>query len=169
MSSFTPLTGFPAPGLRASRRFITSRNKDGKGVFVVDDTGDHHRVLAGGRTPVDMNDDKDMKYARDNAEPGIHIPNGSVVRLVDFAPGIESPPHRAMFLLSLDSGESKVMLPGDVSVNRCCMHTWKNLDEERPSRMVFILLDVATYKVNGEVVKEDLGEMASDYVVRDKH
>jgi hypothetical protein len=80
MSSFTPLTGFPAPGLRTSRRFITSHNKDGKGVFVVDDTGDHHRVNVGGRpgvgniiystaeTPVDMNDDKDMKYARDNAE-----------------------------------------------------------------------------------------------------
>lgn len=71
------LTGFPAEGLRTSRRFITSHNGDGKGVFVVDDVGDHHRVLAQGKgvgniiystaeNPVDMNDDKDLKYARDH-------------------------------------------------------------------------------------------------------
>ncbi|KAK3936139.1 hypothetical protein QBC46DRAFT_420233 [Diplogelasinospora grovesii] len=182
------LTGFPAPGLRASRRFISSHDKDGKDIFVVDDNGDHHRVLAGGKgvgniiystaeTPVDMNDDKDLKYARDH-EPGIHVPDGSVVRLVDFAPGCESPPHRAMsidygvvvegrFQLTLDSGESKIMLPGDMSVNRGCMHVWKNLDEEKPGRMVFVLLDVVPYKVNGKVLEEDLGDMAPDYAVRD--
>ncbi|KAK4222716.1 hypothetical protein QBC38DRAFT_489175 [Podospora fimiseda] len=188
MSTTAPLlTTFPAPGLRASRRFITSHNAQGKGVFVVDDTGDHHRVLASGKgigniiystceTPVDMNDDKDLTYARDN-EPGIHVPNGSVVRLVDFAPGIESPPHRAMsidygvviegkFELRLDSGEKKVMLPGDMSVNRGCMHEWKNIDPEKPGRMVFILLDVAPLKVNGKTIEEDLGDLAPDYVSR---
>ena len=168
MSTKKLLTQFPAEGLRTSRRFITSHNKDGKGVFVVDDVGDHHRVLAQGlgvgniiystaETPVDMNDDKDMFYARDNEvklspsqlsvhpvsvtqrarlltptcsvcpqQPGIHVANGSVVRLIDFAPGCESPVHRAMsidygvviegkFLLTLDSGESKVMVAGDMS------------------------------------------------------
>ncbi|ROV98482.1 hypothetical protein VPNG_08537 [Cytospora leucostoma] len=178
------LTGFPAEGLRASRRFITSHNKDGKGVFVVDDVGDHHRVLAGGQgvgniiystaeTPVDLNNDKDLIYAKEH-EPPIHIENGSVVRLVDFAPGADSPIHRAVsidygvvvegkFLLTLDSGESKIMLPGDMSVNRGCMHKWKNLDEERPGRMVFILLDVHPLKVNDEPIKEDLGDLAPDY------
>ena len=77
MSTKNLLTKFPADGLRTSRRFITSHNKDGKGVFVVDDVGDHHRVLVQGlgvgniiystaENPVDMNDDKDMFYARDN-------------------------------------------------------------------------------------------------------
>ena len=83
MSTKNLLTKFPADGLRTSRRFITSHNKDGQGVFVVDDMGDHHRVLAQGlgvgniiystaENPVDMNDDKDIIYARDNevkAEP----------------------------------------------------------------------------------------------------
>ena len=52
--------------------------------------------------------------------------NGSCVRLIDFAPGMESPIHRAMsidygvviegkFLFTLDSGETKIMLPGDTS------------------------------------------------------
>lgn len=72
-----------------------------------------------------MNDDADVVYARDN-EPGIHVPNGSVARLIDFAPGVESPFHRAMsidygvviegtFEITLDSGEKKIMLPGDMS------------------------------------------------------
>ncbi|KAI3322748.1 hypothetical protein HD806DRAFT_535932 [Xylariaceae sp. AK1471] len=184
MSVKAPITKFPAEGLRTSRRFMTSHNADGKGVFVVDDEGDHHRVMVQGGAvaniiystagnPIDMNNDKDLLYARDN-EPAIHVPNGSVVRLIDFAPGMESPIHRAMsldygvvvegkFLLTLDSGESKVMLPGDMSVNRGCMHKWKNLDEEKAGRMVFVLLDVTPLKVNGEIVEEYLGDLAGDY------
>ncbi|KAI1083640.1 hypothetical protein F5B20DRAFT_414497 [Whalleya microplaca] len=184
MSTKGPITKFPAEGLRTSRRFITSHNADGKGVFVVDDEGEHHRIMVQGagvaniiystaENPVDMNNDKDLFYARDN-EPGIHVSNGSVARLIDFAPGIESPIHRAMsidygvviegkFLLTLDSGESRVMLPGDMSVNRGCMHKWKNLDEEKSGRMVFVLLDVTPYKVNGQVLEEYLGDLAGDY------
>ena len=51
------------------------------------------------------------------------------MRLIDFAPGMESPIHRAMsidygvviegkFRLTLDSGESKIMLPGDMSKSK---------------------------------------------------
>jgi hypothetical protein len=75
------LTKFPADGLRSCRRFITGHNAEGKGVFIVDDTGDHHRLLVDGEaaaniiystneSPVDMNDDKDVKYARDNEVRG---------------------------------------------------------------------------------------------------
>ena len=58
----------------------------------------------------------------------------------------------------------------EIGVNRACMHKWKNLDETRPGRMVFVLLDVTPYKVNGKVIEEDLGGMAGDYVARNvKH
>ncbi|KAL2862207.1 cupin domain-containing protein [Aspergillus lucknowensis] len=179
-----PITKFPAEGLRHARRFITSHNKDGEGVFVVDDDGDHHRIMVEGLAvaniiystagnPVDMNDDKDLAYAREH-EPSIHVPHGSVARLIDFAPGVESPIHRALsidygvviegkFELSLDSGEKRVMLPGDTSVNRGCMHKWKNLDEEKPGRMLFVLLDVEPVKVNGENITEYLGILEKDY------
>ena len=43
------------------------------------------------------------------------------------------------------------------------MHKWKNLDETRPGRMVFVLLDVTPYKVNGQVLGEYLGDLAGDY------
>lgn len=76
-----PITKFPADDLRPTRRFITSHDNNGKGIFVVDDDGAHHRVMVRGKgvaniiystgsTPVDMNDDKDMIYARDNE---VHI------------------------------------------------------------------------------------------------
>jgi hypothetical protein len=131
-----PITKFPAHDLRPARRFISTHNKEGKGVFVNDDDGAWHRVMCRGRAvaniiystqdnPVDMNNEKDLKYAAEN-EPAIHVPLGSVARLIDFAPGMESPDHRAMsldygvviegkFELSLDSGEKKIMLPGDCS------------------------------------------------------
>ncbi|KAL4942704.1 hypothetical protein BDV06DRAFT_211608 [Aspergillus oleicola] len=179
-----PITKFPAEGLRHARRFITSHNKDGEGVFVVDDDGDHHRIMVEGlavaniiystaENPVDMNDDRDLTYARDH-EPSIHVPNGSVARLIDFAPGVASPIHRALsidygvviegkFELSLDSGEKRIMLPGDTSVNRGCMHKWKNLDEEKPGRMLFVLLDVKPVNVNGESLTEYLGILEKDY------
>ena len=51
-----------------------------------------------------------------------------------------------------------------LGVNRGCMHKWKNLDETRPGRMVFVLLDVTPYKVNGQVLEEYLGDLAGDYV-----
>lgn len=44
------------------------------------------------------------------------------------------------------------------------MHLWKNLDEEKPGRMVFILLDVTPLYVKGEHIKEYLGDMEKDYV-----
>lgn len=40
------------------------------------------------------------------------------------------------------------------------------MDEENSGRMVFILLDVKPYYVNGKLIEEDLGELAGDYVSR---
>jgi len=50
--------------------------------------------------------------------------------------------------------------------NRGCLLKWKNLDETRPGRMVFLILDVTPYKVNKQVIEEDLGDVARDYVAR---
>lgn len=72
-----PITDFPAPGLYHSKRFITTNDKDGKGVFLVDDHGDHHRNMVNGRglaniiystkeNPVDLTNDQDVKYAQEN-------------------------------------------------------------------------------------------------------
>ncbi|RYP80512.1 hypothetical protein DL770_006185 [Monosporascus sp. CRB-9-2] len=179
-----PISKFPAPGLRHSQRFITTYNKEGKGVFLPADDGDHHKIMVGGHAvaniiystlgyPVDLKDEKDIKYAREN-EPGLHIQNGTVVRLIDFAPGLDSPMHRAMsldygiviegeFEITLDSGESRIMRPGDISVQRATFHKWRNCSKDKPGRMLFILLDVEPFSVNGVEIKEDLGDLAPEY------
>lgn len=67
------------------------------------------------------------------------------------------------FELSLDSGESKMMYPGDMSVNRACNHKWRNTSQDKPGRMLFVLLDVKPLHVNGKVLEEDLGDLAGEY------
>ncbi|GLB08938.1 hypothetical protein AtubIFM57258_004847 [Aspergillus tubingensis] len=187
MEDTGPITQFPADGLRASKRLITSHNPEGKGVFITEDHGDHHKIMVRGKgvaniiystkgNPVDMTDDADVKFAKKN-EPPLHIPNGSVVRLIDFAPGVESPMHRAVSLdygiviegeveITLDSGESKIMKPGDISVQRATMHKWRNVSDTKPARVVFILLDCLPYSVNGVQMTEDLGDLAGEYAER---
>jgi hypothetical protein len=43
------------------------------------------------------------------------------------------------------------------------MHKWKNLDEEKPGRMLFVLLDVKPVQVNGEFLTEYLDILEKDY------
>jgi hypothetical protein len=77
MDDSGPITKFPADGLRASKRFITSHNAEGKGVFITEDHGDHHKVMVRGKgvaniiysthgNPVDLANDADVQYAKEN-------------------------------------------------------------------------------------------------------
>lgn len=43
------------------------------------------------------------------------------------------------------------------------MHKWRNVDEKRSGRMLFILLDVKPLKVGDQVLGEDLGDLADEY------
>lgn len=72
-----PITKFPADDLRPAKRFITSHNTSGQGIFVGDDNGDHHRVMVRGKgvaniiystisNPVDLNNEADIAYAREH-------------------------------------------------------------------------------------------------------
>ncbi|CAG8904538.1 unnamed protein product [Penicillium egyptiacum] len=202
--------GFPAPGLRPTQRLITgNKEEDGKGYFLVTDNGDHHRVMGENQAvaniiystnenPVDLNDDKDIKYAQENEvsltlraysfrlsherkanqkkKPGLHITNGTVVRMIDFGPGVESPMHRAMsidygivlegeFELTLDSGETRIMKRGDVSVQRATAHKWKNITagETEAGRMLYVLLDCKEVLVQGKKIEGFLGELEKEY------
>ncbi|TGO35593.1 hypothetical protein BHYA_0153g00270 [Botrytis hyacinthi] len=132
-----PISEFPAGDLRNSIRLMTTHNEESKGIFLPTDHGDHHKIMVNGHAvasiiyptsgnPANLQNDADIKYAREN-EPIINIKNGTVVGLVDFAPGLDSPMHRDMSLdygivieceleITLDSGESRIMRPGDVSV-----------------------------------------------------
>ena len=69
--------GFPAPGLPRTVRHITGHDAEGKAVFLSTDCGDHHLIMGEQQalanilystheTPVDINGDVDIKYAKEN-------------------------------------------------------------------------------------------------------
>ena len=70
------------------------------------------------------------------------------------------------FELTLSSGESRIMKPGDVSVNRATMHKWRNCSPDQSGRMLFVLLDCLPFEVNGKPIEQDLGSLASEYAGR---
>lgn len=102
---------------------------------------------------------------------GLTNPNGTVARLVDFAPGSAPIVHRTQSLdygiviegaieMVLDSGDTKVLHRGDVAVQRATMHGWKNASETEWARMFFVLQHSDEVQVAGEAYGEDLGVAA---------
>ncbi|KAI3327609.1 hypothetical protein HD806DRAFT_549539 [Xylariaceae sp. AK1471] len=176
-------TEFPAPGLRNPIRYITGHNAHGDSVFVQTDHGDHRDVMLGGigaqnifyssgSNPIDVNGNADLEFAKN--KPSLHIPNGCVVRMIDFSPGGASDLHRALCLgigtvcegeieLTLGGGEKRTLRPGDVSINRGAMHKWRNVSSEKPARMLFVMLDVAPIVVNGKTLEFEMGKLMDEY------
>jgi hypothetical protein len=68
----------------------------------------------------------------------------------------------------LDSGEERIMRPGDMCVQRGTAHKWINITGNGllPGRMLFVLLDVNDIIVNGQKMEGYLGTLAKDYVGR---
>lgn len=112
------------------------------------------------------------RYLKD--APGIVIPGGTVLRIVDIGPGETSPMHRTVSLdygvvlegaieLVLDSGETRVMRRGDVSIQRGTNHAWRNVAPEGQwTRMLYVLQEsepVEVKREDGTVTKlgEDYG------------
>lgn len=95
--------------------------------------------------------------------------------MIDFAPGVESPMHRAMsldygtviegeFEVELDSGERRIMRRGDVLVQRATAHRWRNLSPDKPGRMIFVLLDCQPMDpINGKEFVVELNELSPDF------
>lgn len=65
--------------------------------------------------------------------------------------------------ITLDSDESRIMRPGDVSVQRATMNKWRNCSKEKSAPAVFVLLDCEPFSVDGVEVKENLGDLAGEY------
>ncbi|KAI0182233.1 cupin domain protein [Xylaria flabelliformis] len=83
--------------------------------------------------------------------PPLVVPGGGAnVWYIDTPPGGESPLHRTISLdfvvivegevqLTLDSGETRTLKPGDMIVQRGTTHKWTNLSKNKWSRMIGIM------------------------------
>lgn len=171
-------------GLPSIHRYITTHDDHGKAVFhtsiperlPLDPTDQTARFGLGyvtDKSPVDFTGEVDLAtYQKYQAKPpGIVIPGGTVLRIVDIAPGQTSPMHRTVSLdygvvlegvveLILDSGEVRTMNRGDVAVQRGTMHAWRNAaGGDRWARMLYVLQESKPIEVEGGKLGEDYGGM----------
>lgn len=129
----------PVEGLPPVKRHVATHNAEGTSVYVasapaaqyskVPGTGGAARLWAVDSVPAKLEGDADMKaYLADTgttswATPGIVIPNGANLVVVDLEPGGMSPMHRTVsidfsicvigeILHELDGGETVLLKPG---------------------------------------------------------
>lgn len=167
--------------LRPIKRFITAHRADGRAVFstqlaeesTMKPLPDNMAFALSYTTnsfPVDMAEDKDVSAYSGylNNPPGLTIPGGTVLRHVDFVPGVTCAMHRTVSLdygiclegeieCILDSGETKTLKRGDVCIQRGTMHAWRNPSDKEWSRMVFVLQPCKPVIVKGQELGEELG------------
>ncbi|KAK2005130.1 cupin domain-containing protein [Colletotrichum falcatum] len=171
----------PPNNLRRPQRFITDHAADGKAVFntsvpdevppqTLPNSAEFFLGYTTEQTPVSFAGNKDVESyaARLGSPPGLVVPGGSVLRIVDSPPNTISPMHRTVSLdygvvlegefdLILDSGETRRMRRGDMSVQRGTMHAWKNVSETQWGRMLYVLQESQPVEVAGQVLGEDYG------------
>ncbi|KAF2648390.1 cupin domain-containing protein [Lophiostoma macrostomum CBS 122681] len=168
-------------GLPAPRRYITNHKPNGKTGFSQEvdlplqwqQLANRDRfslAYATEEIPVNLNDDKDIAVYRKNLAdlPGITIPGGTVLRMVDIAPGNTSPMHRTVSCdygvvlegeveLLLDSGAKTILRRGDITIQRGTNHAWRNTSDTQWARMLYFLQDAQPITVDGKPLDEDYG------------
>ena len=151
------------------RRVVTGHDASGRAVVKRDETLDldarNSRANVASRVvwttesfPVDNTGEEDTA---DRAS-GLTLANGTVFRIVEFAPGNAPPMHRTDSIdyavvisgeidMQLDEGETVHLRAGDVLVQRGTIHNWLNRGSE-PCRIAFILIDARPVAVAGTVL-----------------
>ena len=67
--------------------------------------------------------------------------------------------------MALDGGDTRLLRPGDVVVNRAGMHQWRNVSGggTRAGRMLFVIVDVGEVSVEGRVVGAEMGSLGGEF------
>jgi quercetin dioxygenase-like cupin family protein len=147
------------------RRIVTGHDAAGRAVVLQDGGVAGHEIPGGAArfalvwktvsSPVDNDDAAD----RSGEPTGLAQPGGSVLRVVDLAPGSRSPMHRTNSLdygivlagtveLELDVGCTTRVNAGDIVVQRGTIHAWIN-PGPTTARMAFVLIDARPATVGG--------------------
>ena len=147
----------------SNRRIVTGHDRNGLAIVTSDAPAEPTEVGGGqarftplwstARSPADNNDAFDGALR----PVGLTSPGGTVLRIVDFAPGSRSPMHRTCSLdygivldgeidLELDSGEVKRLKSGDIVIQRGTNHAWVSRSEHW-CRMAFVLIEAAPVRI----------------------
>ena len=159
----------PFPSIR---RVVTGHNNDGRAVIASDARFASEPIAIGGAefalvwttatVPADNNDETDGRQR----DAGLTIDQGSVIRIVDFVPGGESPMHRTNSIdygivlageieLELEDGVKTIVGPHSIIVQRGTNHRWRNPSATEYSRVAFVLIEAPAYCHEGRPLAED--------------
>ena len=176
-----PQTQLADNGLRPIKRLITDHDAEGKTTIskAVPEVLQWQQMANGARFslayateeyPVNLTNKTDLSIYQNNLVnlPGIIIPGGTVLRVVDINPGSISPMHRTISLdygvvlegeveLVLDSGETELLKRGDITIQRGTNHAWRNPSTTRWARMLYVLQEAQPLQFNGRTLEEDYG------------
>lgn len=170
----------PDPPLADPSRHITDNDNSGKSFFstavstslpVVRDLGGALQRFAylAPKGPGRLTDQADLKTHQASLQdlpPLVPPGGGAVVWYVDTAPDSASPMHRTVSLdlviqiegeieLTLDSGETRVMKPGDITVQRSTMHMWRNRSLTKWSRMLAVMAECEPVQVGETTLRQE--------------
>lgn len=173
-----------ASGFRAPSRFITTHDENGTSTYLSADilSPDAPWIQASANTcfhvpfgttssPAQMSNDADVHaYVSGAVRPAdVVTPNGTNVRMYDFAPGFATAMHRTYSIDYavviegtvegvMDGGEVRTGRRGDVFVQRGTNHLWRNPSETEWARMCFFVAAAEPVLVGGremEVIEVD--------------
>jgi quercetin dioxygenase-like cupin family protein len=150
------------------RRVVTGHDDHGKAVILKDHICDNFASKRPGQSGAVLWT-TDCSPA-DNADPtdgssrkvGTTSPNGTVFRVVSYAPGVTPRVHRSnsidyaivlegSIVMELDDGVRTTLNAGDMLVQRGTIHNWIN-EGDAPCVMAFVLVDAKPIELNGTLL-----------------
>jgi quercetin dioxygenase-like cupin family protein len=149
------------------RRVVTGHDTNGRAIVKIDEITKNPLSGRPGRSacvvwttesfPVDNTGDADEGLRN----VGTTLKNGTVFRVVEFAPGVSPRVHRTDSIdyavvisgeIEMELDDSSVHLKaGDVLVQRGTIHNWVNRGTE-PCVIAFVLIDAKPVEVGGKVL-----------------
>ena len=155
-----------------TRRIVTGHDGNGRATITSDATYRSQPIAIGGAefaliwttaaVPADNNDPTDGR----ERDAGLTLNAGSVIRIVDFVPGGESPFHRTKSIdygivlagaieLELDDGIKTIAAAHSIIVQRGTNHKWRNPSATEFARVAFVLIEAPAYLHEGNPLPED--------------
>ena len=149
------------------RRVITGHDANGKAKVLIDEISKNASSGRPGATAVNIWTTEGFPANNDgDADTGLRkvattLPNGTIFRIIEFAPGLAARNHRtdSIDYIVIISGEIDMELDdsvvhlkaGDVMVQRGTIHNWVN-NGTAPCVLAVILIDAKSVEVPGKVL-----------------
>jgi quercetin dioxygenase-like cupin family protein len=149
------------------RRVITGHDASGKAVVKIDEVAKHAFVGRPGATGINVWTTQGFPVDNDGAEDaglrkaGTTIENGTIFRILEFAPGLAARNHRTDSIdyivvlsgeIDMELDDSTVHLKaGDVMVQRGTIHNWVNTGTA-PCVLAVILIAAKSVEAGGKTL-----------------